>query len=225
MVIKAIFFDLDNTLVDFFAMKRNSCEAAMNAMIKAGLKIEKKKGIKILFQLYDKYGIEYQLIFEKFLQKVLGKVDYKILAYGIRAYRFEKEHNLKPYSGTVKTLSKLKKLRIKMAIISDAPRRSVWDRLTAMKIDKYFDAVITLGDVRRQKTTSVPFNSALKALKVKPEEAIMVGDRPERDVKGAKKLGIKTVFAKYGNPKIKKSGADKEINRINALLTFVKTQE
>jgi len=43
MKTKAILFDLDNTLVDFMAMKRNSCKAAMNAMIKAGLKIDKKK--------------------------------------------------------------------------------------------------------------------------------------------------------------------------------------
>ena len=221
-MIKAILFDLDNTLIDFMAMKRNSCEAAINAMVNAGLKVSKKKGMKILFQLYDRYGIEYQLIFEKFLQKTSGKVDYKILAHGIRAYRFEKEQNLQPYPGTIETLRKLKKRRIKMAIISDAPRRAVWDRLTAMKIDGYFDAVITMSDVRRQKTTSAPFNSALKALKVKPEEAIMVGDRPERDVKTAKKLGIKTVFARYGNPDIGKSGADLEIKRIDEILNLIK---
>jgi putative hydrolase of the HAD superfamily len=27
----------------------------------------------------------------------------------------------------------------------------------------------------------------------------MVGDWPERDIKGARKLGIKTVYARYGN--------------------------
>ena len=38
-MIKAVLFDLDNTLIDFMRMKRLSCEVAMDAMIKAGLKI------------------------------------------------------------------------------------------------------------------------------------------------------------------------------------------
>jgi FMN phosphatase YigB (HAD superfamily) len=32
-----------------------------------------------------------------------------------------------------------------------------------------------------------------------PQEAIMVGDWAERDMKGAKALGITTVFARYGD--------------------------
>ena len=42
-MIKTIIFDLDNTLIDFMRMKRISCEAAMDAMIKSGLKIDKEK--------------------------------------------------------------------------------------------------------------------------------------------------------------------------------------
>ena len=33
---------------------------------------------------------------------------------------------------------------------------------------------------------------ALKNLKVQPEEALMIGDWPERDVVGAKQIGMKT---------------------------------
>ena len=46
----------------------------------------------------------------------------------------------------------------------------------------------------------------------------MVGDWPERDIKGAKAIGMKTCFARYGNPKIRKSGADYEIDNIKMLL-------
>ena len=42
-MIKAVFFDIDNTLIDFMTMKHKSCEAAINAMIAAGLKVERKK--------------------------------------------------------------------------------------------------------------------------------------------------------------------------------------
>ena len=87
-MIKAVLFDLDNTLIDFMAFKRNCCFAALKAMISAGLKIDKKKATKILFELYDKYGIEYNKIFQKFLLKTKGKIDYKILAHGIIALMF-----------------------------------------------------------------------------------------------------------------------------------------
>ena len=39
MVIKAVLFDIDNTLIDFMKMKKECCRAAIDAMISAGLKI------------------------------------------------------------------------------------------------------------------------------------------------------------------------------------------
>jgi len=38
----------------------------------------------------------------------------------------------------------------------------------------------------------------LDLLRVEPGEALMVGDWAERDVVGAAKVGMKTVFARYG---------------------------
>ena len=73
-MIKAILFDLDNTLMDFFRLKKNCCNAAIDAMISAGLKINKRKATKLLFQLYDKYGIEYDKIFQKFLERTEEKI-------------------------------------------------------------------------------------------------------------------------------------------------------
>ena len=38
-MISAVIFDLDNTLVDFMAMKRRAIDAAVQAMIDAGLNL------------------------------------------------------------------------------------------------------------------------------------------------------------------------------------------
>ena len=219
-MIKAILFDLDNTLIDFFRLKKNCCNAAIDAMISAGLKINKRKATKLLFRLYDKYGIEYDKIFQKFLERTEEKIDYKILAHGIISYRNMKENYMIPYSGTVPTLIKLRQ-NYRLAIISDAPVLKVWERLVTMKIEDFFDFVITKSDIKAQKPSSKIFRKALRLLEIKPEEALMVGDRVDRDIKGAKALGIKTVFAKYGNPKVKNSGADFEINKIEDLIDVV----
>ena len=42
-MIKAIIFDLDNTLLDFMSMKSSSINAAVNGMIEAGLELDSKK--------------------------------------------------------------------------------------------------------------------------------------------------------------------------------------
>ncbi|MCK4453097.1 haloacid dehalogenase, partial [candidate division WOR-3 bacterium] len=86
-MIKAVIFDLDNTLVDFIAMKNAAIESAVMAMIDAGLKIPKEKAKEKIYKIYDKEGIEDQKVFDKFLTKEFGNIDYRIHAAGIIGYR------------------------------------------------------------------------------------------------------------------------------------------
>ncbi|MBI3036532.1 TIGR02253 family HAD-type hydrolase [Candidatus Woesearchaeota archaeon] len=225
-MIKAVLFDLDNTLIDFMKVKKSSVDAAINAMLAAGVKVKKKKAEKILYSLYKKHGIEHQQIFQKFLRAVLGKISYKALAEGIVAYRKKQSGILQPYSDVVPTLRKLRQQRLKLAIVSDAPRMRAWLRLVEMGIQNYFDAVVCFEDTGRYKHTGLPFKRALKLLKLKPEQCLMVGDWPERDIVGAKKLGIRTVFARYGATKaIMKSGADFEVDSVKDVVAVVNRQK
>ncbi len=221
-MIKAVLFDLDNTLIDFMRVKRSSVDAAIDAMLAAGVKVKKKKAEKILYSLYKEHGIEHQLIFQKFLRAALGRLDYKILAEGIVAYRKMQAGILQPYSDVVPTLRKLRKQRLKLAIVSDAPRMRAWLRLVEMGIQNLFDIVVCFEDTGHYKHTGLPFKKALRLLKLKPDDCLMVGDWPERDIVGAKKLGIRTIFARYGSTKkIINSGADFEIDSVKGVVDAV----
>jgi putative hydrolase of the HAD superfamily len=199
-------------------MKRLSCDSAMDAMISTGLKIKKEKGMEIMFQLYSQYGYEYQKIFQVFMKKVLGRIDYAIMASGIVAYRRIKEGLLYPYPDVVPTLNKLRK-KYKLAILSDAPKIQAWIRLAAMQIQDKFDIVVTFDDTKAKKPSKKPFLCVLKKLKLKPEECVMIGDSLKRDIAPANKLGFKTVFAKYGEDKEKtKVKPDYVINDIKEIL-------
>jgi putative hydrolase of the HAD superfamily len=62
----------------------------------------------------------------------------------------------------------------------------------------------------------------LRRLGVTPAEALMVGDWAERDMVGAKGLGMTTVFARYGDTfDTKDSGADYDIDDCFELVAIV----
>ncbi|MBI2130702.1 TIGR02253 family HAD-type hydrolase [Candidatus Woesearchaeota archaeon] len=223
-MIKAVIFDLDNTLIDFMKMKKISCEAAVDAMIDAGLNADKENAMKVLFGLYDKHGYEDSTIFQKFLLQLTGKVDYRILANGIVAYRKVRGGFLEPYPHVNYVLFKLKDMKIKLAILSDAPKLKAWIRLAAMKLTDFFDVVVALDDTNKLKPHRLPFEKAIEMLDVKPEECLMVGDRPERDIAGAKAVGMKTCFARYGYKEASNTGADFEIGDIKDLLKIINNE-
>jgi len=220
-MIRTIIFDLDNTLIDFWKFKTKSVDAAINAMIKAGLKIKKRDAMKIIHNLYRIYGMEYKYLFQELLKRVRGKIDYRILGHALVAYRKTRGNLLVSYRGVKPTLRKLKEQGYKLAIISDAPKLKAWVRLVSMGIDEFFDVVITFDDTGKRKPNNLPFRKTLKKMRIKPEEALMVGDSIKRDIIGARTLGIKTVFAKYGyrgKQKNKTRPFDFEIERIEDLL-------
>src|SRR3989338_4552059 len=222
-MIKAVLFDLDNTLIDFMGMKRSSFEAAVKAMIRVGLRIKKADAMELLHALYRQHGIEHQQIFQKFLRTAIGRLDYKALAEGIVAYRKAQAEILQPYSAVVPTLKKLRRRKLKLAIVSDAPRLKAWIRLVELGLQDYFDAIVCHEDTGSYKHTGLPFKRALKLLNLKPEECIMIGDWPERDIVGAKKLGIRTIFARYGTTKkIRNSGADFEADSVKEIAGVVR---
>ena len=220
MRVKAIVFDLDNTLVDFMRMKREAVRAAAEAMVGAGLKMKPEEVYEEIFKIYEKEGIEDQMVFNKLLEKLIGRVDWHILASGIVAYRRSKEVNLKPYPYIKRLLVELLKRGFKLAVVSDAPRLQAWTRLVESSLDQLFEVVVAYEDTFEKKPSEAPFRKVLEMLGIdNPGETVMVGDWAERDVVGAKSIGMITVFARYGDTfGTINSGADFEINEPMELL-------
>jgi HAD superfamily hydrolase (TIGR01549 family) len=231
-MLKAITLDLDNTLIDFMKMKEKSSDAAAIAMVKAGLNMPISKVKQELFDVYIK-DIEGNHAFQDFLKKYkivnnlnkdFKKFNYeKILAAAINAHMKIKFNYMKPYTGVKKTLEFIKKLNLKLAIVTDAPRLKAFVRLDAMQITDYFDVVVGKEDTNRLKPSKMPFKKALKLLNVHASETMHIGDWPEKDILGAKKLGMLTCFAKYGyNGKNNLVSSDFEINKITDLIDIIK---
>ena len=221
--IKGVVFDLDNTLLDFMKMKQVAVRSAIRGMIEAGLEIDEKKSFEDIITLYEKIGWENQKVFDVFLENSIGHVDNKFLAAGVVAYRRAREANLLAYPNVNKTLIELTKLGMKLADVSDAPSREAWMRIYYLNLYHFFDVVITFDDSGERKPSAIPFEMALKKLGLKPQSSLMIGDWPERDVVGAKKIGMRTAFAVYGDTfGTKVSGADWDIKDISELTRIIK---
>ena len=224
-MIKAIVFDLDNTLVDFMAMKRQAIEAAVRAMVDAGLNLSIDEVKSRIEAIYKERGIEFQNVFDQLLYDVFRKVDFKILSAGIIAYRRAREAALVPYPHVYMTIVELLKRGIKLAVVSDAPAREAWLRLCYLDFHHIFDVVVTFDDTGEKKPGAAPFRRALELLKVKPDEALMVGDWAERDMIGAANIGMKTAFARYGDTfGTTETHADYELNDVEDLILIVDTE-
>lgn len=221
-MLRAVIFDLDNTLTDFMRMKEVSIDAAIEEMIDAGLGMSPEEAKRKLFEIYDREGIEDQRVFDRFLEQELGEIDPMIHTAGIIGYRRGREYTLVLYPHVKKTLLELAKRGLRLAVLSDAPRYQAWSRLCYLQLQHFFDHVITFEDTQVRKPAAAPFERAIELLDMHPDEVIMVGDWPERDMVGAHGVGIRTVYAKYGDTSgAAVSGADFEIDDISELVGII----
>ena len=218
-MLRAVIFDLDNTLTDFMRMKVVSIDAAIEGMIDAGLSMSAEGK---LFEIYDREGIEDQRVFDRFLGEEFGEIDPMIHTAAIIGYRRGREYTLVLYPHVKKTLLALAKRDLKLAVLSDAPRYQAWSRLCYLQLPHFFDHVITFEDTAVRKPDPAPFRKAIELLNMRADEVIMVGDWPERDMVGGSGVGIKTVYARYGDTSgAATSGADYEIDDISELVGIV----
>ena len=86
--------------------------------------------------------------------------------------------------------------RYKLAIVSNATSQLPRFALKKSGLIRFFQVVVVSRDLGVRKPDPEIFRYALERLKVRPEEAIHVGDSMKHDVKGAKKAGIKVVWIK-----------------------------
>lgn len=229
-MIKAIVFDLDDTLLDFMGLKRICVDAAVDAMTNAGLTIPKSKAVERIYQIYYKNGLENQEIFDHFLTQELGTIDYKILAAAVLAYK-KARSRITPYPGVPETLVSLLKQNIKLGVLTDAPVLAAWTRLTEAHLQDYFDHVVAFEHTNKRKPHPDPFKLVLQKLGTQASETLMVGDWSSRDMLGGRSAGMVTGYVMYNNSTLKTPDhelediVDYKLTSFKDILQIVKTHD
>ena len=93
--------------------------------------------------------------------------------------------------GVAGALPALRAAGLRLGVVSDFDYR-LTDLFEALGIAELFDVTVLPGDVGATKPDPRPFEAALRALEVSPEQAVYVGDDPTRDFEGARRAGLAT---------------------------------
>ncbi len=185
-MLKAILFDLDGTLIDsdidFRKMKRRSIRLLETSGVKQGLLSEDMLNYDI-----EKHATEYPRkkgVSGKEIQKTFQKV-YEIM----NEIELEAIETVKLLDGVVETLEKLKRLGLKLGIVTKGYRECIDRILRRFELGRLIDAVAARDDVLKPKPDPQHPRYIMKILGVKPSETILVGDHP-LDIFVQKILGL-----------------------------------
>ncbi|ADP77025.1 HAD superfamily (subfamily IA) hydrolase, TIGR02253 [Methanothermus fervidus DSM 2088] len=191
---KTVFFDIDDTLYNTSEFAELARKAALDAMIEAGLPLSRSKAYKLLRDIIKEKGSNYGKHFNLLTKRVLGKEDPLLIALAVITYHNVKFAHLKPFPETIPTLLYLKCKGYKIGVISNGLTIKQWEKLIRLGIHHFFDVVVTSEEVGVEKPEPGIFKEALKRIKSKAEEAVMVGDKLKEDILGAVKVGMSAVL-------------------------------
>ncbi len=90
-------------------------------------------------------------------------------------------------------LSSLKRAGFTLGLVSNAVP-STRERISALRLDTYFDTIVLSGEVGYEKPDPEIFKIALDSLQTSAEESVHVGDNFHADVEGAHRVGIRPVL-------------------------------
>jgi putative hydrolase of the HAD superfamily len=190
--IRAILFDMDNTLFDLVGAQIAACDHVVRYL---GC----HDGNELFsYFLNTHHGFESPENIRQYMTEREMPADGKFIE-ACRIYHTEKLRHIVPYDGVCDTLRTIAGLGYPMGVVTDAEKKDAVPRLLKCDILHFFDCMVTFDMVNKKKPAPEPILAALDALDLIPDQVLFVGDSPRRDIEPCRNLGIRTVYARYGD--------------------------
>ncbi|MEN6443532.1 MAG: HAD family hydrolase [Methanoregula sp.] len=190
--ISAILFDMDNTLFDLVGAQIAACDHVVRYL-------GNHDGEELFsYFLNTDHGFESPENIRQYMTERRISTD-GMFDEACRIYHAEKLRHIVPYTGVSDTLRTIAGQGYPMGIVTDAEKKDAVPRLAKCDILPYFDCMVTFDMVNKKKPAAEPFLAALAAMNLRPDQVLFVGDSPRRDIEPCRKLGITTVYARYGD--------------------------
>ena len=220
MTVKAVVFDLDGTLADFnldyMAVRAEVREFLIREGIPASVLVVNES----IFEMLKKAQI-----YLRNTRKSESKIDHvrnKVLDIAEqRELEAARDTGLIP--GAVDTMKTLARMGLKLGLCTINSEKAVGLILKRFRIADYFDAVVPRNRVKQVKPNVEHLEATLKALKVRPDEAMVVGDGSV-DMRCASELGVLAVGipTEQSSPdQLMRAGANYVVTSIADLPTLI----
>jgi putative hydrolase of the HAD superfamily len=196
-MIRAIFFDIDDTLYSSTDLSSKSRRTAIEHMISKGLEMDPEEAYQALLRVVRRYGSNYGYHLDRFFTDELKRPpDYRMISAAVIAYHHTKFVNMRPYPHAVETIIELRTKDLRLGVITDGLPVKQWEKLVRLGLDDFFGTVIISGDesVGLNKPDPKVFEIALEKIGVTAGEAMMVGDKLHTDIDGANRIGMTSVW-------------------------------
>lgn len=220
-MIRAIVFDLDNTLYDQKLFN-------LGAFVDVSDYISKRFGIdrKTIYEALARLWLaepDSPDLFDKVLPSVgVSGADIVKIVDVFHSHR----PKLKLYPGAKGVLSKLK-ARYALGMLTDGMSLMQRNKIAALGLKTMFDEIVLTAetDAGMPKPDKASYEHVLKLLRVRPDEAVYVGDNPKVDFVPAKKIGMATVRimkGRFKNAKARRGfDADYKIKTLNGIFNIL----
>jgi HAD superfamily hydrolase (TIGR01509 family) len=216
MTTKAVIFDMDGTIAAFNLDYVTLRSEVRGLLIKKGVPASVLFVNESIFDMLDKTEI--------FLKNT-GKSKRTVEKVRDEAFTIAERHELEAAKTTsllpnvMETLEALRKRDLKIGLCTVNSEKSAGYILKRFGIAGFFDAVVPRNKVRHVKPSGEHLQAVLKALKVSPNEALVVGDAA-RDMECARELNAVAVGLPTGvstQKELVDAGADYLITSITEL--------
>lgn len=187
-----VFSDMDNTLFDFVHAKVKACAAVVDR-IGTGDPHE-----MLSYFLRGIYGFENLENIEDYLkEKYVFTED--LFEECCDIYENVKVENVELYDGVDETIRQVKDMGCSFVIITDADTENAYRRLKRVGLENVVDDIIAYDMSGKKKPDLGAFEYALNRVDAEVLESMYIGDSLRRDIAPAKKIGMVTAYAAYGD--------------------------
>lgn len=197
-MIKGILIDLDNTLYSYDichqAGLQSSFEELKHTIKNLSFSEFKNKYQNIQnelkFKLTNTASSHHRLLYFQHVLENLDTFSAKLSLDLFNSYwnSFYKEMTL--FEGVLDFLKNSKLKNIPLIIVTDMVAQTQFEKLYKLGIDQFISAVVTSEEAGVEKPNEKIFNIALSKMNLNAKNVIMIGDSYEKDIMGAKNLGI-----------------------------------
>lgn len=229
-MIKAIIFDLDNTLYNYDELNEKAIDYA-------GKWLCRETGI--LYNQFEEAFMQGRILTKKdtgncasqhnriiYFQKMSEKLGFNPIRYSLELY--EKYwgymlNNMQLEKNASRLLKRLRNSDVKIAICTDLTTHIQHRKLKKLGIADYVDVFVSSEEAGVEKPDIKIFNMVLDKLKIHPYEALYVGDSYDKDIIGAADAGIYPVWYNPRKKFRKKEGNLEilEITEMNQLERYI----